>query len=156
MPMPYLFGFAKLLKQVQITTMVSQPKNQLFYSSENSDLSVALASCIIVLWMVSLIEAFSANVLQTFWFVTLLRILIRTFLHTGIFIVAHEAIHQNFPQHYRLNDVFGHMTSYLYALLPYPVLAEIISCIIVFLEQRKILIIANLEGRIFYSGTSNL
>ncbi|WP_196358104.1 fatty acid desaturase [Nodosilinea nodulosa] len=54
----------------------------------------------------------------------LLGVFIRTFLHTGLFIVTHEAIHNVISSSRRLNDAFGYATSWLYALLPYKLIAK--------------------------------
>ncbi|WOD39651.1 fatty acid desaturase [Nodosilinea sp. E11] len=64
---------------------------------------------------------FSAQTPLAYW---LWAILIRTFLHTGLFIVTHEAIHRNISNLHGLNDAFGYITSWLYALLPYQLLAK--------------------------------
>jgi beta-carotene ketolase (CrtW type) len=47
-------------------------------------------------------------------------ILLRGFLQTGLFIVAHDAMHRSlFPACPRLNDVIGRLALFLYACLPY-------------------------------------
>jgi len=48
----------------------------------------------------------------------------RTFIQTGLFIVAHDAIHGVvLPSNRRLNDGIGQLVLTLYALLPYEKLA---------------------------------
>ena len=44
----------------------------------------------------------------------------RTFLHTGLFIIAHDAMHSSLmPQHPHLNTLLGKITVWLYAFLSY-------------------------------------
>lgn len=87
-------------------------------------LSIGLAGLIVMLWLVSLIDAFTIHLSHLPLVVILLKILIRGFFHTGLFIVTHEAIHRNISHHRWLNDTFGYLTSFLYALLPYKILAR--------------------------------
>jgi beta-carotene ketolase (CrtW type) len=89
-----------------------------------SPLSISLASLIIFAWLATLIAAFSLQVGHIPVVIIIFGICIRTFLHTGLFIVTHEAIHQNLIRQSFLNDGFGYLTSFLYALLPYKVLAR--------------------------------
>jgi beta-carotene/zeaxanthin 4-ketolase len=54
---------------------------------------------------------------------SLILIAMRTFLQTGLFITAHDAMHRSVvPQDQRLNDLIGSVASWLYAFLPYQVL----------------------------------
>ncbi|MFB6262514.1 MAG: fatty acid desaturase [Bradymonadaceae bacterium] len=47
-------------------------------------------------------------------------VLVQTFLHTGLFITAHDAMHGNVSaRHPRLNDAVGRLATRLYALFPY-------------------------------------
>jgi beta-carotene ketolase (CrtW type) len=94
------------------------------YEGRPSYLDVGLASLIVVFWLATLLGGFSVSVDRVPWVVTVFGILIRTFLHTGLFVVIHESIHRNISRDGFLNDFFGYLTSTLYALLPYRVLAE--------------------------------
>ena len=87
-------------------------------------LDIGLASLLVTLWLTTLVGGFRIPLANTHWGIVFFGVLIRTFLHTGLFIVTHEAIHRNISKHYFLNDFVGHLTSYLYALLPYAVLAK--------------------------------
>jgi beta-carotene ketolase (CrtW type) len=50
----------------------------------------------------------------------LCAIFIRTFLHTGLFILAHDAMHLSLvPEQPRLNHQIGQIALFLYAFLPY-------------------------------------
>ncbi|WP_081972522.1 fatty acid desaturase [Leptolyngbya sp. KIOST-1] len=95
-----------------------------FKSFSYSQWSLCCAGLIGLMWLVSLVATFAffdAQIPLVFW---LWAILIRTFLHTGLFIVAHEAIHRNISSLPGVNDAFGYVTSWLYALLPYRLLAK--------------------------------
>ncbi len=94
------------------------------YSQTNSSIGLALASIIIFLWFVSLIGLLTVELAQIPLFMIILGVLLRSFLHTGLFITTHEAIHGAISKHRSINDTFGLATSLLYALLPYQVLAE--------------------------------
>lgn len=103
--------------------MVSQSSHP-FKSLSYSQLSLYWASLIGLLWITSLVGTFAlfnAHTPLIYWF---WAVLVRTFLHTGLFIIAHEAIHKNISDLHRLNDAFGYVTSWVYALLPYQLLAK--------------------------------
>jgi len=85
---------------------------------------IGLASLLIMLWLTTLISGFNISLDQVPLSVTVLGIFLRTFLHTGLFVTTHESVHRNISKHRCLNNFFGHLTSYLYALLPYEVLAQ--------------------------------
>jgi beta-carotene ketolase (CrtW type) len=87
-------------------------------------LSIGLASFIVIAWLITLIGAFFIQIGHTPLIIILLGVFIRAFLHTGLFIVTHEAIHRNLVGYRLLNDGFGYLTSLLYALLPYKILAR--------------------------------
>jgi len=53
-----------------------------------------------------------------------LGVLLRSFLHTGLFITTHEAIHGIISKYQQINNLIGYTTSFLYGLLPYKTLAE--------------------------------
>ena len=56
--------------------------------------------------------------ISLFWLV--LAILGRTFLHTGLFIIAHDAMHRSLvPNHQVANDLIGKFAIWLYAFFPY-------------------------------------
>lgn len=90
-----------------------------------------VASLLMVFWIGSLAFLFSVEITQLtpFWIVP--AILGRTFSQTGLFIVAHDAIHgavlpgigASSLESRRLNDWIGRIAVTLYALLPYQKLA---------------------------------
>lgn len=99
-------------------------QNRPLYDGRYTLLDIGLASLLVVVWLATLIGGFSLPLAHTPLVVILLGVFVRTFAHTGLFIVAHEAIHRNISKHGFLNHLFGYLTSYLYALLPYAVLAR--------------------------------
>ncbi len=104
--------------------MVSRAESRHSRSFNHPQLSLSWASFIVLMWFVSLVGAFTLPNAQTHVAYLLSGVFARTFLHTGLFIVTHEAIHNNISGSHRLNDTFGYVTSWLYALLPYKLLAK--------------------------------
>ncbi|HZG41082.1 MAG TPA: fatty acid desaturase [Nodosilinea sp.] len=104
--------------------MVSQSSSHPFKSFSYSQSSLYWASFIGLMWLISLVGTFTLFDAQTPLFYWLGAILVRTFLHTGLFIVTHEAIHRNISGFHGLNDAIGYVTSWLYALLPYQLMAK--------------------------------
>ncbi|MBE9138973.1 fatty acid desaturase [Nodosilinea sp. LEGE 07088] len=104
--------------------MVSQWISRHCGSFNQAHLSLYWASLILLMWFVSLAGALTLFNVQTQATWLLFGVFVRTFLHTGLFIVTHEAIHNNISGYPRLNDAFGYVTSCLYALLPYRLLAK--------------------------------
>jgi beta-carotene/zeaxanthin 4-ketolase len=87
-----------------------------------------VAFAIVVLWIVSLELLLSVDIDQLISLWVLAAILGRTFIQTGLFIVAHDAIHgavlpslgvASRLKHRQLNDWIGRLAVTLYALLSY-------------------------------------
>jgi beta-carotene ketolase (CrtW type) len=79
-----------------------------------------LAIAIVGLWILSLALLLSLNLGDMGWGWLLLALLARTFLHTGLFILAHDAMHRSLlPSYPRGNDLLGAIALCLYACLPY-------------------------------------
>ncbi|MCT0200765.1 fatty acid desaturase [Synechococcus sp. CS-1325] len=87
----------------------------------------SLALLIIGLWLSSLVPLgwfdpftiFGQRSLQT-WIAVAAIILVRTFLQTGLFIVAHDAMHGSLvPRRPGLNTLLGQICLGLYAAIPY-------------------------------------
>ena len=53
-----------------------------------------------------------------------LHILIQTYLYTGLFITGHDAMHGIVAKNRKVNDVFGHMATMLFAFLSYSTLRK--------------------------------
>ncbi len=83
-----------------------------------------VATAIVALWIGSLAFVFTLDVSALLPLGIVPVILGRTFIQTGLFIVAHDAIHGSvLPGHRRVNQWVGQITLALYALLPYQKLA---------------------------------
>ncbi len=83
-----------------------------------------VASSIVILWIGSLVFLLSTDISQLILLWIVLAILGRTLIQTGLFIVAHDAIHGSvFPSDRRLNHWIGQLAVSLYALLSYQKLA---------------------------------
>jgi beta-carotene ketolase (CrtW type) len=86
---------------------------------------VVMAGTVMLLWLSSLIFLFSIDISQIPLFLIVLAVLWRAFLHTGLFITAHDAMHGTaFPQNRKVNDFIGSLAVQIYALLPYKTLLE--------------------------------
>lgn len=81
---------------------------------------IIVAIAIIGLWLSSLSSLWLIDMAQTAPVWVLLAIWGRTFIQTGLFIVAHDAIHGTVaPGNRRLNHLVGQLAVTLYALLSY-------------------------------------
>lgn len=79
-----------------------------------------LTAGLVVTWFVSLAELLGRSPHQLSWWGLLLAVLIRTQLQTGLFIIAHDAMHGVlWPGRPRWNHVLGAGAISLYAALPY-------------------------------------
>ncbi|CAN1213041.1 Fatty acid desaturase [Tumidithrix helvetica PCC 7403] len=81
---------------------------------------IAIGLGILGLWAIALYFCLSMNLAEMPILFVILAVLGRTFLHTGLFIVAHDAAHGTvFTGDRRVNDWFGRIAIAIYALLPY-------------------------------------
>lgn len=79
-----------------------------------------LAAGLSSLWLVSLIGVLALPLQALPWWQGLLLVGLRSQLHTGLFIIGHDAMHRVlWPGHPRLNDRLGALALLLYAGLPY-------------------------------------
>ena len=92
--------------------------------TERNQTGIAIASLIILLWISSLIGFVSLEISKLPLILIIMGILLRSFLHTGLFIIIHEAIHGVISPNRRINDSIGYVTSRLYALQDYQLLAK--------------------------------
>lgn len=77
------------------------------------------------LWVVSLVWLFSLDISQITTLGLVAAVFVRTFLHTGLFITAHDAMHKTvFPQNRKVNDLIGAIATTAYALLSFQTLAQ--------------------------------
>jgi len=93
-------------------------------TEHSSSVSMAIAMTIIFLWFASLIILFRLD-LTTFPLIYVpVLIILRTFIHTGIFIIIHDSIHGVVHHNRQINSLMGYTTAFLYALLPYKTLTK--------------------------------
>lgn len=94
-------------------------------ATPSSHRGVALAGAILAAWALSLAAALAlpSHVIPAAVWVPLVAL--RTWLHTGLFIVAHDAMHGTLaPRRPRLNGALGALAVGLYALFPFATLAR--------------------------------
>jgi len=86
---------------------------------------LAIAVLIIGLWGVSLYALLSVNLSTAPFYLLILPVLWQTFLYTGLFITAHDAMHGTvLPKHKKVNRFVGSLAVKLYALFSYSRLLE--------------------------------
>ena len=92
--------------------------------SSHIQIGLVIAIAIILCWFASLINFLTLDLSQMPLVLIILGVLVRSFLHTGLFITTHEAIHGLISSDRKINNAIGHLTSFSYALLPYKVLTK--------------------------------
>ncbi len=81
---------------------------------------IVIAITIIVLWAACLVVLLTVDIIAISPLLALPAILVQTFLYTGLFITAHDAMHGTVaPANRRFNDAVGTVAVRLYALFSY-------------------------------------
>lgn len=81
---------------------------------------ITIALTILFLWGISLFFLLSYQITALSHSATFLLMLWQTFLYTGLFITAHDAMHGTiFPANRRINNAIGSLAVFLYALFSY-------------------------------------
>ena len=82
--------------------------------------SPLLAGGLGLAWLLSLVACLGLDLAELNPALVMVAILVRTFLHTGLFIIGHDAMHRVLvPSRPALNDRIGAVALGLYAALPY-------------------------------------
>jgi len=82
-------------------------------------MGIVIALVIIFLWFTHLVYSLSFAEVMFTSPVFYVHILIQTYLFTGLFITAHDAMHRNLSGNKKVNNFFGVLISFLYAGLSY-------------------------------------
>jgi beta-carotene/zeaxanthin 4-ketolase len=82
-------------------------------------MGILIASSIITLWMIHLIYSLFYFTVEFSSPFTYFHILLQTYLFTGLFITAHDAMHGNIAISHKINKITGMISSALYACLSY-------------------------------------
>lgn len=81
---------------------------------------VSIAAAIFLAWSVTLVGLLMVDISAMPLWILPMAVLLQTFLYTGLFITAHDSMHRtlspNFP---RLNDGFGRINVFLFALFSF-------------------------------------
>lgn len=86
----------------------------------NSFKGILIAITIITIWAVSLVFLLTRNLSELPPWLIPLAMLWQTFLYTGLFITAHDAMHGAvFPGNRKVNDAIGTFVVFVYALFSY-------------------------------------
>lgn len=96
------------------------------FSREKAEINgVLIAFTIIGLWAINLVFLLSLNISNIPAFGIAIAIFLQTFLYTGLFITAHDAIHGVvLPKNPRINHLIGSVAAFIYGLFSYKNLTE--------------------------------
>ncbi|BAT53309.1 beta-carotene ketolase [Nostoc sp. NIES-3756] len=87
---------------------------------KESHKGILIAFTIIFIWAVSLIFLISLDITKINIALLGIAIIWQTFLYTGLFITAHDAMHGVvYPKNIKINNFIGKFSLILYGLLPY-------------------------------------
>jgi beta-carotene/zeaxanthin 4-ketolase len=90
----------------------------------NAIAGISIALSLLSLWILSLVLLLFVDTSRIAIWEVAVAVFVRTFLHTGLFITAHDAMHRAvFPQR-QVNDLIGAISTIFYALLSYQALAK--------------------------------
>lgn len=93
--------------------------------STSQSMGILIASNLFLLWAGSFYWGCVQDLFQTSPWLIIITIGVRTFLQTGLFITAHDAMHRSvLPQNQKINDWIGAIALTIYAFLPYEVLRK--------------------------------
>jgi beta-carotene/zeaxanthin 4-ketolase len=82
--------------------------------------SILIATIIVTIWSISLVLLMTINIERVNIFIILAAILWQTFLYTGLFITAHDAMHGAvFPSNMKVNHFVGSLCLTSYGCLSY-------------------------------------
>ncbi|AFY73972.1 fatty acid desaturase [Synechococcus sp. PCC 7502] len=88
--------------------------------SLDPNLGLISAALIFCLWIFTFVLSCQVDLGSVSIWVGTLIVVVRTFLHTGLFIISHDAAHGTvFTGNRRLNDWIGAIALWIYGLLPY-------------------------------------
>ena len=101
------------------------PTKELIYKIVDSLSGILIASLVMFLWLSSLILLLAIDVSHLPYVLIIFAVLLRAFLHTGLFITAHDAMHGTvFTQNRKINDFVGNLAARMYVFLPFKTLLE--------------------------------
>jgi beta-carotene/zeaxanthin 4-ketolase len=87
--------------------------------------SLAIAGCIVSVWALSIVLLFTIDLQSLPFAVKILILLWQTFLYTGLFVTAHDAMHGAVcPRDRRLNNAVGVFVLWLYGLFSFRTLLQ--------------------------------
>ena len=87
-------------------------------------LSTTIAITIMAIWFLSFILLLRLDLARFPLILIPVLMAMRTFVHTGIFIIIHDSIHGVVNHNKIVNSLMGYVAAFLYAILPYKTLAE--------------------------------
>ena len=89
-------------------------------SIQKHELGLVLAALITAIWLITLVSCLSLNLESLQLWALIPLVMLRTFVQTGLFIIGHDAMHENLaPKSPKLNCCIGRTALILYAGLNY-------------------------------------
>ncbi|MBN1153599.1 fatty acid desaturase [candidate division KSB1 bacterium] len=93
--------------------------------TKNSVYGIVINGAVLIAWLISLIFLFTIELKSTSLFFIILGMLWQTWLYTGLFIVAHDAMHGRvYPHNRMMNNLLGRLALTLYAFFSFSFLQE--------------------------------
>lgn len=108
------------MSQSALTKSIASSKSTLGIEPTSSIQSLSISLLIIAIWAGSLTYLITRDIsnIPTLWLLP--AIVVQTFLYTGLFITAHDAMHGVvFPGNIKINNLIGSISVFLYALFSY-------------------------------------
>ncbi len=88
---------------------------------KDSSKSITISLSVITIWLGSLIFLLTRDIGEFGILLSVIGVLWQTFLYTGLFITAHDAMHGTaFPKNRKINNLIGTLAVKLFALFSYP------------------------------------
>lgn len=113
------------MSQLHSEPLQSEQQAFIFETDTIANKGIIVALIIFVLWTISLIAYLRLNLSQLSAPLILLAMLWQTFLYTGLFITAHDAMHGIvFPQNPKLNHWIGSVAVFIFGLFSYQTLLK--------------------------------
>ncbi|MBU7582943.1 MAG: fatty acid desaturase [Nostoc sp. TH1S01] len=108
------------MTQLKLLSPQSEKSDFVINAETKTNKGIIMACIILSLWTTSLIFFFSLDISKIFIPLIALAMLWQTFLYTGLFITAHDAMHGVvFPQNPKINNWIGRICVIFYALFSY-------------------------------------
>ncbi|BBD60212.1 fatty acid desaturase [Nostoc sp. HK-01] len=108
------------MSQINLVSSQSKKADFIINTEKNNNKGIFIACIILVLWTINITLFLSLNISKIPIILIFLGMFWQTFIYTGLFITAHDAMHGVvFPQNPKVNNWIGKIFVLLYGLFPY-------------------------------------